>query len=707
MWRQPPVAEPNFAPPSRRNGARQASSHRSPPDPNNHHPTTRPPTNPRLSWLVGAVICLGAVLPPLAANAQDLADSIVAINNELINDTNLTSGLLVSGPPEVAREVAIVDSSMFDAANAASGLPNPGIAYSGPAVTTANVDVAALQAGYTALKGIFSNQVWAGVPYPTSGSPTLVGGSASIQATVLAEIQNTYATALGNLQASESPTTAAINAAVSLGTAAGQANLAANGYIVTGGVVSTAPDTGPGGSYTQIAAGITNPYVPANSNAGTYVPPSTNPVATAPASNRIAMFPTWGTVQPTGMTSGQITAIEGAVPPPFPLTSQAYANNVLQTECQGAGTALPTNIQSACSAAGFAPETAAQAQAALFWNDPGTTATPPGHWLQIMDSLATQQGLSTLQATQLGALVGEAVDDAGIAAWDVKYTYNLWRPVTAINDCSGWNPYFTTCDPGWSSLIATPPHPDYLAGHPAFSGAAATVLQNFFGTDDLSITSSSESYCNGGSPMRGGTILAGNPTGQIIACVVTPLSSTGTAFLFDGEPTFYGSQSACLELGSLTTDVGGNAACLIGSTVYVFNPSENSDGCNDIVDPSGEGTNDSLLICPITLNFATISDASSGPQGAEFSRVVGGIHTPDAVEQALTLGNAIGQQISANANIPEPGAIGLLATAIGMIGGFRRFRGKPANRSGRRRRANGTEVSRAEGSEPEPAPAVI
>jgi hypothetical protein len=269
MWRQPPVAEPNFAPPSRRNGARQASSHRSPPDPNNHHPTTRPPTNPRLSWLVGAVICLGAVLPPLAANAQDLADSIVAINNELINDTNLTSGLLVSGPPEVAREVAIVDSSMFDAANAASGLPNPGIAYSGPAVTTANVDVAALQAGYTALKGIFSNQVWAGVPYPTSGSPTLVGGSASIQATVLAEIQNTYATALGNLQASESPTTAAINAAVSLGTAAGQANLAANGYIVTGGVVSTAPDTGPGGSYTQIAAGITNPYVPANSNAGT------------------------------------------------------------------------------------------------------------------------------------------------------------------------------------------------------------------------------------------------------------------------------------------------------------------------------------------------------------------------------------------------------------------------------------------------------
>ena len=37
----------------------------------------------------------------------------------------------------------------------------------------------------------------------------------------------------------------------------------------------------------------------------------------------------------------------------------------------------------------------------------------------------------------------------------------------------------------WSSLISTPPHPDYVAGHPAFSGAAATVLASFFGTDNI------------------------------------------------------------------------------------------------------------------------------------------------------------------------------------------------------------------------------
>ena len=113
----------------------------------------------------------------------------------------------------------------------------------------------------------------------------------------------------------------------------------------------------------------------------------------------------------------------------------------------------------------------------------GTTEQPPGHWLDITDTLATQENLSTLQTAYLGSLVSQAENDAGIAAWTVKYQDLLWRPITAIHDCANWNPYFTTCDSSWSSLIATPPHPDYLAGHPAFSGAAATVLKNFFGTD--------------------------------------------------------------------------------------------------------------------------------------------------------------------------------------------------------------------------------
>jgi hypothetical protein len=52
--------------------------------------------------------------------------------------------------------------------------------------------------------------------------------------------------------------------------------------------------------------------------------------------------------------------------------------------------------------------------------------------------------------------------------------------------------------------------------------------------------------------------------------------------------------------------------------------------------------NGSPLICPIAETYTSLSEASGGFLGAEFSRVVGGIHTAAAVVKALALGNAIG-----------------------------------------------------------------
>jgi hypothetical protein len=552
--------------------------------------------------------------------------------------------------------MALVGAAMFDAANATSGLAYAPVAYNGGAVAGVSVDAAALSAGYTALQGIFANAIWAGT-----------GGSAPAQATVLSEINATYASALNRLGITQSSNTPNLSACgspsgglvglcngIALGTSAAIANLTARGYT-PGNNALLATD----GSATAILNGINHPYVPANSNPGTYVPPS----------NRPAMFPEWGSVTPSGLTGGQMSTLEGHVPGPPALTSAAYARNVMQTECQGAGSVLPANIQGACAAAGFAPETTAEAKAALFWNDPGTTFTPPAHWLDITDSLAQSRNLSTLQTARLSSLIGQAENDAGIAAWEVKYQDNLWRPVTAINDCSNWSPNFTTCDPGWSSLIATPPHPDYVAGHPAFSGAAATVLDNFFNSNDIPITSTSDAYCNGGTPLRG------TATGPIIACVVTPASTPGLAFLYNNGNTIYAPASACADLGGALTVDGGNnpVSCTIDGITYFFNPSEyaTGTGCNDIVIG---GANDSLLICPITENFATISDASSGPDGAEFSRVAGGIHTPVAVEDALSLGNTIGQALASENNIPEPGASSLLVPAIGLLASLRRYR---------------------------------
>jgi len=44
----------------------------------------------------------------------------------------------------------------------------------------------------------------------------------------------------------------------------------------------------------------------------------------------------------------------------------------------------------------------------------------------------------------------------------------------------------------WTSLIATPPFPDYVSGHSAFSGAAATVLAFFYGTDSMEFSIGSD-----------------------------------------------------------------------------------------------------------------------------------------------------------------------------------------------------------------------
>jgi len=618
----------------------------------------------RLLWTLVVAVGVVWLMPPGTAQAQN---PVITIDNELINDARLTTGLLVDGPPEVAREMAIVDSAMFDAANAASGLTYSTVAYAGPAVSGVSVDAAALSAGYTALRGIFANAIWSGVP----GSGT--GGNTTIQTTVLNSINATYASALNGLGIAQSSTTPNLTACagpsgglvslcggIALGTTAANANLTARGYTV-GNNAALAKD----GSSTAILNGITNPYTPANTNAGTYIPPTT----------RVAMFPQWGSVAPSGLSSGQMSALEAKVPAAPGVTTAAYARNVLQTECQGSGTALPGAIQSACSAAGFAPETTAEAKAALFWNDPGTTFTPPAHWLDITNTLTASRGLSTLQSARLASLVGQAENDAGIASWEVKYDPKnlLWRPITAIRDCASWNAKFTTCDPAWTSLIATPPHPDYVAGHPTFSGAAATILENFFNTDNIPITSVSDAYCNVGTPLRG------TPTGPIIACTVTPTPTTTpgatTPFTLNNLPTIYGPASACAALGGTPLfDAAKNpVSCMIGTTKFVFNPSQYAagTGCNDVVNG---GANDSPLICPITEVFPTISDASEGPNGAEFSRVVGGIHTPIAVEEALTLGNAIGEALASENNIPEPGAIGLLGTALVLLGVSRRFR---------------------------------
>ncbi|MEI6161980.1 MAG: phosphatase PAP2 family protein, partial [Roseococcus sp.] len=80
--------------------------------------------------------------------------------------------------------------------------------------------------------------------------------------------------------------------------------------------------------------------------------------------------------------------------------------------------------------------------------------------------------------------------DGAIAAWDAKFEYNFWRPVTAIREADTDGNPDTIADPTWKPLIETPPHPEYTSGHATCSAAAAWALTYLLG-DDVHFTNAS------------------------------------------------------------------------------------------------------------------------------------------------------------------------------------------------------------------------
>jgi membrane-associated phospholipid phosphatase len=138
-----------------------------------------------------------------------------------------------------------------------------------------------------------------------------------------------------------------------------------------------------------------------------------------------------------------------------------------------------------------ATRTADQAEIALFWGyDRGDTFRPPAQWNQIAQTIAISEGTSLLTNARLFAHMNLAQADAGIVAWQTKYTYNQLRPITAVRTADTDGNTLTIGDPNWQSFLPTPPFPDYVSGHATFGAAAAGVLEAYFGKNyAFSVTS--------------------------------------------------------------------------------------------------------------------------------------------------------------------------------------------------------------------------
>jgi membrane-associated phospholipid phosphatase len=102
----------------------------------------------------------------------------------------------------------------------------------------------------------------------------------------------------------------------------------------------------------------------------------------------------------------------------------------------------------------------------------------PGGMIQGCRAASQQKMRRVPKIARLFALVNVAMADAGIAAWESKFFYQYWRPVTAIRaqyDAKFWPlgaPGTNMQGPNF-----TPPFPAYPSGHATFGGALFQILR--------------------------------------------------------------------------------------------------------------------------------------------------------------------------------------------------------------------------------------
>ena len=181
--------------------------------------------------------------------------------------------------------------------------------------------------------------------------------------------------------------------------------------------------------------------------------------------------PGWGNVTPYVLQrSAQFRA-----GPPYRVDSKKYAADFNEVKSLGGDDIATPSMR-----------TDEQTEIGLFWIE-----SSPLAWNRLARSVSASTGLDLWENARLFALLNLAMADGYIASWASKHHYNFWRPVTAIHlaDTDG-NPN-TAADPTWTPLQPTYPIPDHDSAHSVEGGAAAEVLRQFFGTDEITFSACS------------------------------------------------------------------------------------------------------------------------------------------------------------------------------------------------------------------------
>jgi hypothetical protein len=187
--------------------------------------------------------------------------------------------------------------------------------------------------------------------------------------------------------------------------------------------------------------GVPDTYRP-HTTAGVYVP------------TLLPAVPNWGKRKPWVMTSGD----QFRPGPPPVLTSETWARDYNEIKAIGGKNSIQRS-----------PE---QTAIAKFWE-----ATAPAVYWPVARSVANAPGRDVTENARLMAVAAMAMDDALVSVFDAKYTYNLWRPVTAIRNGDIDGNDATERDSSWTPFIDTPMHPEYPCAHCIVSASLGAVLE--------------------------------------------------------------------------------------------------------------------------------------------------------------------------------------------------------------------------------------
>ncbi|MEM6703856.1 MAG: vanadium-dependent haloperoxidase [Acidobacteriota bacterium] len=349
------------------------------------------------------------------------------------------------GPTRTSRALAIVQIAVFDAVNA---IWPRYTAYSDfEAVPEgASLDAAIATASYTAQAALFPQQL---------------DRLTALLESDMAEIAATPDELAGGIDVGERAALAILALRDDDESHHDEADWSEGGYVADGATTHYG---------TLVNDGSTETFA--------WEPDPLTPAASGESSLALGAY--WGGVTPFSLESGDQYRIG---PPPEP-GSRDYVRGFREVLRLGASTDTTGSTS-----------TAETRFVGNFWGYDGTPllGTPPRLFNQIAIQVARDEGVgNVVEVARYLALINTGLADAAIAAWDSKYYYNYWRPVTAIRTSDGvgdtpeeasWKPVGISVINTEDAITPTPPFPAYPSGHSTFGASTFEIMRRLFGND--------------------------------------------------------------------------------------------------------------------------------------------------------------------------------------------------------------------------------